>query len=359
MIWRFRPTCSLTLDLGRGALASLVWTSSALACSTVALGPVDQRIVAYSYDTSDTGAGFIIANPAGAVRRSIMEDRPARWAARHNSISFNQLGPGMPTVGMNAKGVVVSLMWNDDAVFPAPGGQPVVNELELIQMLLDRAGSVGQALALLDTVDVQALVPIHYFVADATGSTAAITPTRTGFVVHADEEMPVPALTNTGYRQLLEQLTGYVGHGGDRPMPSELDGPGSLERFVLASGASGGPATLDNAFAALALVENPQTFWQIVLDPHRMAIDFRLTGRDGVWRIDMDAVDFRCRDGAVGIDLAALPDERDSIEFNALTRSGLADVLVEVLLAFQDTVGLPPQMAGDIADAQLSSAVCR
>ena len=88
--------------------------------------------------------------------------------------------------------------------------------------------------------NVQALSRIHFFVLDARGRTAAVQPSHDGWAVYGDEAMPVRALTNSSYPDLLDALSGYVGFGGVVPLPfrTEIAHPGSVERFVLAAAAS-------------------------------------------------------------------------------------------------------------------------
>lgn len=349
----------------RWLLVCAVWlsASAALACSTVAIGPADARLVAYSYDTSVTGAGFVFVNPHGARRTSIMEDEPAGWDVAHGSITFNQMGFGMPTTGVNTAGLVVSLMWNDKAVFPPVAGRPIVSELEFIQMLLDRAGSVDEATTIMDEFAIQALVPIHFFLADASGATAAITPTRQALVVHTGADMPVRALTNTSYAELVDRLSGLAGFGGEAPAPpaGTLDERGSLARFAIAAQAiknGSSPSGKADAFAVLDRVENRQTRWQIVYVPQDREIDFRLTGRAGQWRIDMAGIDFACGATPLGRSLNNLATDEAIPVFQPIAVSPVVAVVSDVLDGFAGALGLPPEAAGSIVEAQLASFAC-
>jgi len=348
----------------RWPVACAVWlsASAALACSTVAIGPSDDPIVAYSYDTSATGAGFVIVNPTGGERASIMDGDAARWHSKYGSISFNQMGPGMPTVGMNTAGLVVSLMWNDDAVFPPIEGRAIVTELEFIQMLLDRAASVDEAMDVMHQIGVRALVPIHYFLADAAGATAVITPTKERMLVHTDADMPVRALTNTSYVDLLDGLTGFSGFGGNRSLfgADLLDGRGSLQRFALAATAAqhDTPVAEDDGFAVLSAVENAQTQWQIVFMPADRKIVFQLAGQSARWRIDLADIDFACRVSLGAKRLKDLPASGGPVEMRSLQAGELTAVLTEVLTGFARQTGLPPSMAGELAEAQLNAAIC-
>ncbi|WP_299916838.1 linear amide C-N hydrolase [uncultured Roseobacter sp.] len=345
------------------ALIGCLVTSAALACSTVALGPDETTLVAYSYDTSATGAGFVVVNPAGAYRTSIMEEGSAQWQSTYGSITFNQLGIGMPTAGMNTAGLAISLMWNDDAEFPPVADRSVVNELEFIQFLLDRAGSVAEAISLIDEVGVQALVPIHYFLADSSGNTAALTPTREGLAIQSGIDMPVRALTNSSYDHLVEGLAGFTGFGGHTPIPpaSKAVDPGSLARFAITADAaqSREMVSVGEAFDVLTSVENPQTRWQIVFAPGDQMVHFRLADQTAHHEIDMSAVDFACHSAPLAANLTELSGDRVNLTFQPIEIGPLTDVLGQVLEGFVDATGLSPEIAVPLASAQLGAVSCR
>lgn len=344
------------------ALGAWLLPAAAIACSTLAIGPRDAPIIAYSYDTSATGAGYIVINPIGATRASILEHSTASWETRFGSVSFNQMGPGMPTAGINTAGLFVSLMWNDAARFPSSEDSDIVNELELIQRVLDQAATVEEAVQLFESANVQAWSRIHYFIADGTGRTAAIMPTPDGLVVDIDENMPVRALTNSSYRNLLDSLSSYAGFGGAESLPSRGDAPNpnSLERFVLAASASEnyGPVDPSDGFAALEAVENLETRWQIVVEPDLGVVEFQLVGDEQKWRINTTEIDYSCMPMPLVQSLSSLPASDMDIRFQPLVGDQLTETLVEVLEGFSDTIGLPAELARPIADAQINAVVC-
>ncbi|MEM9974174.1 MAG: linear amide C-N hydrolase [Pseudomonadota bacterium] len=341
----------------------LISATAALACSTVALGPPGARLVAYSYDTSETGAGLIFANPGGGWRRSIMEGNAARWEVLHGSVTFNHLGYGMPTTGMNTAGLVVSLMWNDAARYPPPEGRAHVNELEFIQRLLDRAATVEEVRGVIGEVAIQDLVPIHFFVADATGATAAITPDGAALRVHSGAEMPVPALTNTSYADALAALPTLTGFGGTRAIPAArtLDEAGSLGRFAISARAAddGGAPTAETAFAVLEDLRNKHTHWQIAFAPAARAITFRLTAQRGEWRIDLDNLKVSCATGPLSANLAGLGEDAATAAFAPADPVQATALLEDVLRRFEGALRLPPEAAGPITKAQFASLECR
>ena len=342
-------------------LGAAIWlfglSSLALACSTVALGrDADLRIV-YSYDQSESGAGILLLNPAGAERRSIMGAAGHVWTARFGSVTFNQFGPGMPTAGQNTEGLVVTLMWNNAVVYGGPPTRPIVNELELIQLLLDSAATVEEALTLLDQIAIVGMVPIHFFMADARGDMAILTPRDSGIDIHRGREMPIPALTNTSYNDLLDEITVLDGFGGDRPIPrrSHSAAPSSLERFAIgaiAARAQSGPVDDTTAIRLLQDLANPVTQWQIVFSPRAGEIHYRLIGETRLNLVDVSEADLTCYDTPMHLHLAA------PVAPAPLSHELLTSQLQEVLTFFPEASGISPEVAPEMANAQLAAVMC-
>lgn len=83
--------------------------------------------------------------------------------------------PYLPFDGMNEKGLAVSMM----AIPHAEGGTDpnkiTLDDLELIRLLLDKAGNVSEALELVDDYNIDfGNVPIHYLIADVSGNSALV-----------------------------------------------------------------------------------------------------------------------------------------------------------------------------------------
>ncbi|MEO1248901.1 MAG: carcinine hydrolase/isopenicillin-N N-acyltransferase family protein [Pseudomonadota bacterium] len=349
-----------------GAVLAFACGSAALACSTAVLGLPDRPIVAYSFDFAPTGGGFFYANPASAARRSIMQDgesEPAEWFVEYASVTFSQMGPGMPVAGMNTAGLVVTLMWNEQVVFGGRKDAPIVNELELIQRLLDTSGTVDEALESLDGVRIQGLVPIHYLLADRTGNTAAVMPTEAGYRIHSGDDMPLPALTNTSYADLLAHVSAYDGFGGAQAVPAggRSDEPSSLERFVLAANAVrrvGSTAKQHHAFNLLNQVANGESRWQIAFDPSLGQIAFRIVGANKVFAVDLSAIDFQCRELPLSAELSGASAIDVVADLAPVDPAQISDVSREVLAALSQGGGIGPEIADELTAGLLQSAVC-
>lgn len=351
-----------TLSVPTIILFSLT-ASVAVACSTVVLGEGEASLVAYSYDIAGTGDGFIVANPSGMHRNSIMDGDPAQWTAKYNNITFNQLGPGMPTAGMSAAGLVVTLMWNRDVVYSTSGSAAVVNELEFIQRLLDVASSVDEALELINDVRIEGIIPIHFLLTDSQGAVAVVAPTPDGYDVHTGDKLPIPALTNSSYFQLVEGLADYEGFGGDIA-PADRDTPArasSLKRFVTAADAwrtTGPEPRYDQAFSVLDEVENGETRWQIVFDPNAARVSFQGVEAIEPLHFELIALDFTCQNYPMALNISSITSISTSATFMPVGVGAVTDIVRDVLDGFPAIKAIGPNIAEGLTQGLFASASC-
>ncbi|MEM7445639.1 MAG: carcinine hydrolase/isopenicillin-N N-acyltransferase family protein [Pseudomonadota bacterium] len=341
-------------------------TVTALACTTMALGPTHQTLIAYSYDQRTTGVGVAMVNPVGAIRSSLYDPPRATWRARFGSVTFNQAGQGMPTAGMNSAGLVVTLMWHDEGTYEAEDDRPRVNELEFIQFLLDRAGSVDEALAFADEVRVDGMIPIHFFLADAEGATATLAFDTGRTVVRQGDALPVRALTNASYATLIDGVGEFEPFGGDRSLPSSsnraptaLDD--SLVRFAhaaLAIGDGATPVTTASAFAALDTVRTASTRWQIVFDPARRSISYGTTASPHQGTIQLTNLDFACRSRPLAIDIKAEVNQAFAGELRPLTEPQNRTIVRETFGSFAQFDLFGPEFPAIVSAAQMETMSC-
>lgn len=99
-----------------------------------------------------------------------------------------------PLDGMNEKGLAVSVnMIQDSATLEQHTGKPGLTTTTAVRLLLDKAGDVEQALALLRQYDLHASMGmmIHFALADASGRSVAVE-----YVNHEMVVIETPVLTN-------------------------------------------------------------------------------------------------------------------------------------------------------------------
>ena len=351
-------TLSFTLI---GALATV---GASHACTTILLGAPGHTRLAFSYDFV-MEAGAVLINGRGAERSSIFAPEPAIWDVEHASVTFNQFGPGLPTTGMNDAGLVVTLMWNEDVDYPAPTGEPGVGELELIQRLLDTSASVGEAVAEARATHVPGMVPIHYFVTDSAGARAILAHENGELTVRAEDAVPIPALTNIWYEQLINLLPSASPDGAASPADGFDDLAGnSVGRFANAASSiaeAGAEPSTGTAFTALVGVANEMTRWNIVYDPVGGAVAFRL-GTDGpAHELALASVDLDldCRAHPLGLRLGSADDRNITDDLQPFDEIAALSLIADVYPAFPPTAAmLPAEQHAEFAEMALAATRC-
>ncbi len=269
-------------------------TSRSEACTTVSLVNADQRLLAKSYDWHIENA-FVMANKKGQVKKSLVfspEDRPVEWKSKYNSITFNQYGRELPNAGMNDQGLIVEVMVLDSSAYPNADDRSVINESQVVQMALDTASTIDEALPVFtDSRMKPVMVQLHYMVCDLTE--CAIVEYRDGaekVYRQGTSTAPHTALTNHDYDASLSALRSYTGFGGTREIPARASD--SLQRFVIAASsaqtlqANSRALTAASAFQVLKRVETSGSQWQIVYDQVNRKVSFKTKSKQDVKTFD-------------------------------------------------------------------------
>jgi choloylglycine hydrolase len=281
-------------------LAVTVLLSDALhACSTFCVHLGGRTFFGRNYDF-DIGDALVMVNPSGLQKKGIQSDGP-KWTATFGSVTFNQFGRDHPTGGMNETGLIVELMWLDEAKYPGPDKRAALGVLEWIQYQLDTAATVDDVLSSDAKVRINGRVPLHYLVSDRSGRAATVEFLRGKLVAHVDDNLPVPVLTNSTYRESLEFFTARRSK-----VPG---GNGSVERFARAAmrldALKGSPVAdpVTILFTVLDDVAQPNTRWSIIYDQTRRAVYFRTDVHRAIRSVSLDAFSFACRDGVKLLDI--------------------------------------------------------
>ena len=157
--------------------------------------------------------------------------------------------PYLPFDGMNERGLVVSMAAVPRADAPVDPGKVTLGEIQVIRLLLDRAGSVDEALGLLGQFNVRMTEPpIHYLIADRSGSSAIVEFVDGEMVVLRDDE-PWQVITNF--------IVVGSGAPGDVPCSRYRCAYGGLSE-------AGGHVSMDEAMFLLAGSSQSSTIWSTV-----------------------------------------------------------------------------------------------
>lgn len=259
-------------------LLMLCYGSFSFACTTFLLSKNGRHLFGRNYDWI-TESGMVMVNARGLDKTSARtkDGKQANWRSKYGSITFNQYGKENPTGGMNEKGLVVELMWLDETQYPAKDERYALGVLQWIQYQLDCSGSVAEVLSSNADIRISDEVPLHYLVADAEGNAATIEFLKGQMVVHQKQDLPYPVLTNTIYKDALNQ----VGSQLEGSSPASFS-DNSVARFATAcqmvgniQAATQQKVTVDQAFSILdAVRQRDFTKWSIVYDISARQVHF-------------------------------------------------------------------------------------
>jgi penicillin V acylase-like amidase (Ntn superfamily) len=285
-------------------LVSAVCGREAAACTTFCYADGGTLVFGRNYDWH-IGDGIVVVNKRNVLKRALVDPYPAHWTSKFGSVTFNQYGREFPTGGMNEKGLVVELMWLDEAQYPSGDGRGALPTLQWIQYQLDNSATVKDVLLSdrLVRIAFSGAAKIHFLVADATGDVATIEFLAGLMIVHRGGDLPYPVLTNDTYDTSEE----YAHRMGKKTGKSS---PGSLERFARAASYEKTAKTPDeavqHAFAMLDdVAQGDHTQWSIVYDIKERRAYFRTRAARDVRWIDMDGLALDCNTAVTTVDINA------------------------------------------------------
>ncbi len=277
-------------------LAAIAGSINSFACTTFLLNKNGQLVFGRNYDWM-TGAGIVNTNQRGLFKTSYTEnDKAISWVSLYGSITFNQYGKEFPTGGMNEQGLVVELMWLDGTKYAQPDNRPAIGVLQWIQYQLDTHSSVDEVIASEKDLRISSnATPLHFLVADAKGNAATIEFLNGKMVLHKDDKLPFPVLTNNTYEQ-------SIAAAGQSLKSKKLPGNNSLDRFVTAckmlnefQNSPSSAGLTDYAFHILDKVgQGDYTKWSIVYDISNKKINFKTADFKTIKSFSFTAFDFSC-----------------------------------------------------------------
>jgi penicillin V acylase-like amidase (Ntn superfamily) len=181
-----------------------------------------------------------------------------------------------PFDGMNEHGLAVGMMAVPEARDDKEPGQVTISSLDAIRLVLDKAQTVDEALALVGAyhIDWDGGPALHYLLADATGDSAIIEYVDGEMSVLRNEE-PWQAATNS-------VLTGHTPQSAKRLCRRYRTACQLLE-------STAGKLTQDRAMELLTKTSQRNTMWSVVYNLSDGSISVAM-GRqyDSVYRFDLD-----------------------------------------------------------------------
>jgi hypothetical protein len=155
---------------------ALPWACSAFAAQTVD----GDRILGRNFDWHNRASLLLFTHPTHGYDAVSMVDLSylladadaASWTDGRELFE----APLWPFDGLNEAGLAVGMMAVPHAEAPNDPGQPTIGSLHAMRLVLDRAATVEEAIALLADYNIDFLggPPLHYLLADAAGDSALI-----------------------------------------------------------------------------------------------------------------------------------------------------------------------------------------
>jgi choloylglycine hydrolase len=167
----------------------------------------------------------------------VVKDNPARWTSKYGSLVTTVYGIGTAD-GFNERGLGVHMLYLSATDFgPRNPAKPGVQAGLWSQFLLDRAATVKEALALLETVQVVMVetnghkATVHLAIEDATGDSAIIEFVNGKRVVHHSPEYRIMTNDPTYDEQLaLLRKQDFSKPSSDTPLPGNVKATDRFQR---------------------------------------------------------------------------------------------------------------------------------
>lgn len=242
--------------------ASLDASVPSWACSLfAALGDADAMVYGRNFDWEHSPAVLLFtAPPDGYASVSLVDiaylgftEAEARDLTKLSLDERRPLldAPYLPFDGMNEYGLAIGMAAIDDSPMPYDPAKKTIGSLGIIREMLDHAGTVDEAIAVMESynVDMSGGPAIHYLIADASG--------KAGLVEFYEGEMLVFP-NDTTWHQATNFLCSAVADGSREGHCWRYD---KIAARLL--GANGRLSTPD-ALTLLSDVSQPSTQWSVV-----------------------------------------------------------------------------------------------
>jgi choloylglycine hydrolase len=143
-------------------------SKSAFACTLFsAIDASGNRVMGRNFDWIANPVLVVITKPAGGYASISVVDMsyPMKLAD----------AVGWPFDGMNERGLAIGMMAIDEAKSACEVGMASVSSFGIIRVVLDKAATVDEAIALMGKFFVTfGQIPLHYFIADRSGASATV-----------------------------------------------------------------------------------------------------------------------------------------------------------------------------------------
>jgi penicillin V acylase-like amidase (Ntn superfamily) len=241
-------------------------------CTRVLWNSNDLAVLAgRSMDWPESTEPLIVAFPRGRQRDGgaaagevVVAENPLRWTSRYGSLVTTVYGIGSID-GVNEAGLAAHGLYLKSTDFgPRDTAKPGLQTGLWVQYLLDQAATVGEALTLMDSIDLEMVsahgfdATIHLAIEDSTGDSAIIEFAGGQQVVHHGRQYTLMTNDPT-YNEQLELLSrqDFSHPSRDMPLPGNVNAVDRFQRAAYYSALLPKPETERQAVAGvMAIMRN-------------------------------------------------------------------------------------------------------
>ncbi len=262
-------------------------------CTVFMNGTENATIMAKNYDVMVI-SGMIYVNQRGRKKKSLVmpTEKEFVWKALFGSVTFSQSGKGMPSCGINEKGLIVEQANLFETLYPQ-NQNGKVSTIEAIQYILDTCENIEMAKKAFSGLNISnESARLHYFLTDKSGNGVIIEFLDGKMKCYEKENMPVSVITNSVYDFACKKVSvGESPYAIDSIRRFEIV-KSELEKKQVQKHTDGRiEMSVEEAFRILKEANREDTVWHIVYDIKQNDIYFGF--KDGkTKKIDMDSIDF-------------------------------------------------------------------
>lgn len=284
----------------------LLKANTIIGCTSFCIKGNNQILLCKNLDW-DFDFGYIEINKRGLNKKAYVDknEKAIEWTSKYGNITFNHIGKEFPLGGMNEAGLVIEEMNYYWTKYPKPDKRPTINELQWIQYQLDNFSTVDEVIKSDKILRISGdIFKLHYLICDKKGNIATIEFLNGTMVVHTNDNLKVPVLTNHRYDESVDALKNYKGFGGNDDIPQEYE---SLMNFIRVSSLiqnyTNDISILDYSFKILQSASTNDTQWSIAYDISNSMIYFRTRQYNKIKKIDLNKFSFSCNSSSLLIDV--------------------------------------------------------
>lgn len=341
---------------------------NANACTTFVLKNDIQIVYGRNFDFN-IGDGFIINNKKGISKYAFVgsEKEVMTWTSKYGSITFNQFGKEFPYGGMNEKGLVIAQMYLAQTIYPEIDERKVISPLQWIQYHLDVSSTVEEVLASDTLIRISREVPvgIHFLVCDSAGKSATIEFINGKMVVHEDNNLPIPLLTNNTYEESISYLKQFDVLGGTKTVKwnniydIEWTNDNTLAvNKVFATAANkminikDSSSLINSAFDVLQCVTiNNHTKWSTVFDVTNKIIYFKNEHRNELIKLEMSDFEFDADKESILLDIQNATSNNTMSQFKQYTTAINRDYVWKAFNPLMESGFIPVRLPEEVIEA--------